>query len=183
LTRGVKLDDGAAPPDLQVRRPYEDAPRARRPLPVVKRPPSIEPADWDNLKQLTMKTICERAQDGNSIHHGELAEVVGLPHFVGSYFSLLNAVCVETFKAWGVLLTVLVTNAETGFPGEHFFVLAEQCEHDVTDRMEFVEAERAKAVEWCRCHGCREPRTPAPESRDTSAAESAGPSAIAPRGT
>lgn len=179
----MKLDDGAAPPDLQVRRPYEDAPRARRPLPVVKRPPSIEPADWDNLKQLTMKTICERAQDGNSIHHGELAEVVGLPHFVGSYFSLLNAVCVETFKAWGVLLTVLVTNAETGFPGEHFFVLAEQCEHDVTDRMEFVEAERAKAVEWCRCHGCREPRTPAPESRDTSAAESAGPSAIAPRGT
>lgn len=125
---------------------------SERPLPFVAIPPSYESSDWKLLKERARTLIWDRGRSREGIHYGELAKLLGLHWFTGAFFALLDSVCVDEVAAGGPMVTVLVTNARTGIPGERFFVLAERLGRNVADVREFVSQERAAAFRWIAEH-------------------------------
>ena len=82
------------------------------------------------------------ARRGGLTTYKETAPVVGMPPESAAFWGLLGEVSLASW-ADGVLLSAIVVNKETGYPGNSFFELAEELVGDeIPDRLAFW----AKAV-------------------------------------
>jgi len=123
-----------------------------RPRPSVERPTSIEPEAWEAAKRRARSIIWERGRAGADIHYGELASSLELHVRSGTFFDLLDSLCVDEAAEGGPMVTALVVNKRTGMPGQRFFVLAESLGRDFTSLSEFAESERQRVFDWVRAH-------------------------------
>ena len=83
---------------------------------------------WEAAKEQVRRILIPLASDEKTIHFGDLFEKVTAVEFHSRrdrrFFELLNELAAEEYRAGRGLLTALVTNKETGLPGNGFFRLA-----------------------------------------------------------
>ncbi len=105
----------------------------------------LEPARWMAAKESLRELLRDAARSGTTVTYGEAAAVAFEGRFSarsGALMDLLGEVDKEEERATGAMIASLVVRADTGMPGEGYWVFARDVLHrDVSDRSAFWRAE------------------------------------------
>lgn len=99
---------------------------------------------WRAAVEQASARLMSLARARQTTTYSELCSAVtaiDLKPYSFAMMALLNQVCAEADRAYGVMLASLVTRRDTGLPGDGYFAFAEALGRDVTDQRAFWEAE------------------------------------------
>ena len=105
----------------------------------------LEQGEWAVAKESLRALLQDYARSGSTVTYGEAARVAFGGRFSarsGALMDLLGEVDDEEERARGVMIASLVVRADTGMPGEGYWVFArDELHRDVSDRAAFWRAE------------------------------------------
>ena len=101
----------------------------------------LDPAEWAAAKESLRGLLRRAAATGSTVTYGEAAAVAFEGRFSarsGALMDLLGEVDDEEERERGVMIASLVVRADTGLPGEGYWVFARDVLHrDVSNREAF----------------------------------------------
>lgn len=108
----------------------------------------FSPAEWSQARSRLISRLAEAAQSRSTITYGEVARWVfdgRVSARSGALMDLLGEVDTQAEQQRGIIIASLVVRADSGMPGEGYFLFAEeQLGRHIDDRAAFwsTEAER-----------------------------------------
>ena len=109
-------------------------------------------AIWEHAAKVRLTSAGEHRAGSSHLTCGALAKVVGMYHYAGDFWKVLNDLCEKSVALGGPLITVLVENQETHQPGGKFFKTAEKLGFRVGSKGAFVRRQRRDTLKWIRGH-------------------------------
>jgi len=108
----------------------------------------LDSAEWAAAKESLRGLLHHAARAGSTVTYGEAAAVAFEGRFSarsGALMDVLGELDDEEERTHGVMIASLVVRADTGLPGEGYWVFARDVLHrDISDRKAFWEAEVAR---------------------------------------
>jgi len=105
----------------------------------------FSPEEWDSARARLTNLLAEVAAARSTVTYGEVAHRVfdgRVSARSGALMDLLGEVDSEAEKSRGVMIASLVVRADSGMPGEGYFIFAqEELGRAITDRVAFWQAE------------------------------------------
>jgi len=120
-------------------------------------PPKTTQEEYDRAEQKALEVLWQWVADREldpdlePVTYGGLSGVIGMYHFAGNFWNVLDDIDRHIDAREGPMITALVVD-RYGHPGKKFFTLARKLGHKFRNKNKFWERQRDASISWIGEH-------------------------------